>query len=169
MGILDRFKGKAGRGYSPVGIEFTEAELESINRAIDRFASILSADAPAGMTPVVPRKCQDAVIARGLADYAEDLLLTLEGCDSEGDIAKLLERATKAQVKAYAVHNLPVYLYQAAGLFELSGDLRAARDLFGLFLEMQGKFSPDEIDEMFLSLVGLDSSHITLAAREKLK
>lgn len=164
MSIFDRFaKPKPPRGYSGVKVEFTEEESEAVDRTLKRYA------ASGGPGFVVPQKVKDGMIARGLVEYVEgliDSLSRLRSSDSEKAVT-LMDKAVKALMKAYAIHNLPVYLFQIAGTFELLGDAGDARESFGLFLQVQNNFKPDQIDTLFLSQAGFDIPKIVAMAREK--
>jgi hypothetical protein len=63
-------------------------------------------------------------------------------------------RTKRSKLKAYALHNLPIYLFKLAALFQLIGSHEQAKKFFRLFLEAQRDFKPDGIDKMFLSQLG---------------
>jgi len=158
MGIFDKFKSKSvPKSYLAVNVEFTEEEIEAIDLCRERFADIANADAPPRMKLFVQPKVKDAMIARGLTEYAEELLtMKLRECSSSEEAALLMDKAINAQMKAYTIHNLPAYLARVADLFELSGDAAEARKFFSNFLREEAKFKPDEIDTMFLDQPGFD-------------
>jgi hypothetical protein len=157
VNIFDRFtKPKPPKGYAAVNVTFTAEEQEVIERALSRYASIANEEAPEGMVAIVPDKLRDGMIAQGLSEYVENLMILL---DSEPAIAKraeLVDKGIRAMMKAYAVHNLPIYLFQTAGMFELLGDDANAKVLFGQFLKAENEFRPDELDRVFLNQMGFD-------------
>ena len=69
-------------------------------------------------------------MAKALTEYVEDLISQLEDCSPQ-ELTAILDKVIKSQLKAYAMHNLPVYIFQAAGMFELSGDMPNAKKFFG--------------------------------------
>src|ERR1035437_5295921 len=169
MGIFDNFTSKPPKGYAEVKVEFTEEESKAVHRTLKRYASVFNADAPEGTEAIVPQKVKDCMTAQGLIEYVEDLMRTLRDCDSDGEMASLMDKAIKAQMKAYAIHNLPVYLFQIAAMFERTGDAGNAKEFFRQFLQTQGNFKPDHIDTMFLSQTGFDIPQIVAMAREKVR
>ena len=169
MGIFDTFTPKPPKGYAEVKVEFTEDESKAVHRTLDRYASVFDSDAPEGMKAIVTQKVKDCMIAQGLIEYVEDLMRTLRNCDSDADMALLMEKAIKAQMKAYAIHNLPVYLYQIAGMFEFAGDAANAKEFFRQFLQAQGTFKPDKVDTTFLNQTGFDIPQIVAMAKEKVR
>lgn len=149
-----------------MSVEFTEEELEAIAASMERYAAMADADAP-GMTTVVPVKVKDAMTAQALTQYVEDLIVQLGNC-GEDEAAAIMDRAIKAQLKAYAVHSLPVYLFQAAGMFEFIGDGARAQHLFRDFLRAQDEFDPDQVDTVFLNQTDIDLPEVIALAKEKL-
>jgi len=168
MGLFDK-KAKPPKGYAEVKVEFTEDETNAVHRTLDRYASVFNSDAPEGMTAIVPQKVKDGMTAQGLIEYVEDLMRQLRDCDSDDEMATLMDKAIKAQMKAYAVHNLPVYLFQVAGMFELVGDADNAKEFFRQFLKAQSNFIPDNIDTMFLNQTDFDIPKIVAVAKEKVR
>jgi hypothetical protein len=144
MGIFDRFKSKhkAPEPLSHIQFEFTPEESEAIDVTLKRFGAIGNAQAPEGMELFVPQKVKDAITAQGLIEYVEDLMHKLRDSSSNEEVALLLDKAIKAQMKAYAIHNLPVYLFHLAAMFEVAGDTNQAKDFFGRFLQAQSEFKP---------------------------
>src|SRR5258708_62562 len=144
MGIFDRFKSKRKdpEGLSRIQFEFTAEESEAIHHTVTRYAAIGNAQAPEGMELCVPQKVKDGITAQGLIEYVEDLMRQLRDSSSHEEIALLLDKAIKAQMKAYAIHNLPVYLFHIAATYELAGDTTQAKDFFGHFLQAQSDFVP---------------------------
>lgn len=171
MGIFDRFSSKSPKppkGYSEVKFDFTEEETEAINRSLKMHSAIFNEDAPEGTEVIIPIKARNGIIAQALTQYVEDLMLRLPRCSSQ-EVSVLMDKGLKAQMKAYAVHNLPVYLFQVAGMFEYIGDAANARAFFRQFLQAQANFKPDEIDTIMLNQTGFDIPKIVAVARQKVR
>jgi hypothetical protein len=134
-------------------VEFTADENEAINRTLDRYIAIGNAHAPEGMRVFVPPKVKSAMSAQGLTEYVDDLIGEAQECASDTEVATLLDKAIKAQMKAHAFHNLPIYLSQVATLYELAGDAAKSKEFSELFLRMQNEFTPDQIDAVFLEKI----------------
>jgi hypothetical protein len=169
MSIFDRFtsKPRPPKGYKEVEMDFTVEEAEAINRGLKMYAEIANADAPEGMTAIVSKKFKDAITAKVLNEYVEDLMQRLRHC-SEEETLVVMHKAIQAQMKVYAIHNLPVYLFQVAGMFEYLGDTAKAKEFFQLFLRTQSDFKPDKIDAYFLNQTGFDIAKTVSTARQKL-
>jgi len=155
------------KGYVGMNIEFTREQSDAVSASLDSFAAVANADAPKGTTMYMHPKAKDAMTAKARTEYVESLVLQLERC-SEKQAANILDKAIKAQLKAYAIHNLPVYLFHAAGMFELVGDVGSANRFFRLFLQMQNEFCPDQIDTLFLNQTGFNMPKVIAKARAKL-
>jgi hypothetical protein len=170
MAFFDKFRSKPDipTGYSEVKVDFTEEESKAINRSLQMYASIANANAPEGTTMFVPPKVKNAMTAQALTEYVEGLVSQLQDCSTQ-ELTAIMDKAIKSQLKAYAIHNLPIYIFQAAGMFELTGDVHNAWKFFGLFLRVQDEFKPDQIDTSFLNQTGFDIPNIVAMAREKLR
>jgi hypothetical protein len=171
VSIFDRFRSKSGvpKGYAEVNVEFTEEENKAINSSLEKYDRIGHANAPEGSTMYIHPKAKNGMAAKALTEYVEDLMVELQDCGSNEEMASLMEKAIKAQMKAYAIHNLPVYLFQLAGMFELSGDTSKAKDFFAYFLRAQDEFKPDKVDTVFLNEAGFDMPRVIALAKEKLR
>lgn len=168
MGLLDNFS-KRQRGsdnYVPVDIDFTEEENAAIQRNLSMYQSAGGADP--GHTLVVPAKTRDCIIAQGLRYYVADLMRLVATDPHRSDAASLLDKAIRALIKAYAVHNLPMVLFQLGVMVELTGDLEHSRQFFQLFLDQQEKFRPDDIDRTFLDTMAFDIPDALQRAHAKL-
>jgi hypothetical protein len=66
------------------------------------------------------------------------------------EIAIILNKAVKAQLKAHGLHNLPLYLFHAACTYQLAGNYEKADVWFKNFLLLQSEFKPDKADEINL-------------------
>jgi hypothetical protein len=64
-----------------------------------------------------------------------------------------MDKAVKAQMKAYALHNLPIYLLRLAGMYECAGNEAKNQEFSQLFRRAQDEFKPDQIDKIFLELI----------------
>ena len=167
MGIFRKLISKftPPKGYAKVNVEFTEEEAKAIATGMERFAIVANADEQEGTMYVHP-KAYDAMTAKALNDYVEDLMVELQHCREQEAIA-LVAKAIKSQLKVYAIHNLPIYLFQAAGMFELIGDGARAKEFFRLFLQAQTEFTPDDVDNIILKQSGFDISKLVAIAKEK--
>jgi hypothetical protein len=156
VSIFDRFKSKASatpKDLAEVKVEFTADENEAMSRTLDRYAAIANVHAPQGMRMFVPPKVRNAMSAQGLTEYVEDLVHEVQDCTSDTKSTTLLDKAVKAQMKAYAFHNLPIYLSQLTEIYELAGDAAKSNEFSQLFLRAQDKFAPDQIDTVFLEKI----------------
>lgn len=167
MSIFDKLKPKSSAPNSgaEIKVEFTTDEQEAINRTRKRYAAIAQADAPGTKVYVHP-SFMDALVAQGLNEYVEDLMRDIEERPDTA-IPTILDKAINAQKKAYTIHNLPVYLFQLAGMFEFAGDAVKAREYFQQFLRAQTEFKPDRADTVFFEQMGFDLPTMVTAAREK--
>ncbi len=169
MGIFEKFasRPKPPGNYVPVDFKFTPEESEAIHRNRKMYATIFNEDAPDGTEAVVPQKFIDAISAQGLTEYAASLMLDLaRGTGS--DTTAIMDKAINAMMKAYAIHNLPIYLFQIAGLFELIGAGDDAKKFFRLFLKEQREFTPDQVESIFINRSGFDVPGAISIAESKL-
>jgi len=171
MSFFDKFKSKSNvpEGYAEVNVTFTQEENEAIATSLQQYAAIANADAPEGSTMYVHPKVKVGMKAKALAEYVEDLMARLPYCESDQETASLMQKAIHAQAAAYAVHNLPVYLFQLAGMFEFSGDAAKAKDFFRNFLRANAEFRPDQVDTIFLAQSGFDLQEIVEVAKGKIR
>jgi len=147
-------KAHAQKDLVEIKVQFTADEAEAMSRTLDRYAAIANAHAPEGMQMFVPPKVKSAMSAQGLTEYVERLMSEFEDCAlSSTRSTTLLDKAVKAQMKAYAFHNLPIYLSQLAEIYELAGDAAKSNEFSHLFLRAQDEFIPDEIDAIFLEKI----------------
>jgi hypothetical protein len=169
MGLLDKFKSrrKAPEGYEFVDFEFTEEEAAAIRSGLQRYDDVFNEDAPEGTRVAVTHKMHDAMKARALVEYVEDLTFRLE-TGSETDFPAIMDKGIKAQMKAYAIHNLPAYLYRVAAMFDVIGNDAKAKQLFQQFVQLQSTFSPDEVDTLFLEQPGFDMDEAMAKAIQKI-
>jgi hypothetical protein len=170
MGVFDRFKARSNvpKGYSEVKVTFTEEEIGAMNTHLDEYAAIVDADAPDGMMMYVHPKVKEAMKATALTEYAKDLVgQRMDDCASAAEMKRVLDKAIKAQMKAYAIHNLPVYLYLIGMMFEIMSEADNANDFFRHFLRAQEEFKPDKIDTIFLNQAGFDTSKLVIMAKQK--
>lgn len=155
---------KKPRRFTPVDVEFTQEELDAI--ALDRETVL------AGIRVTDP-KVEQGVIAQSLANYSDGLVSDTEYGDyANSEISEMLDRAWKAKLKAYAVHNLPAFLFQAAVQLECIGQNDRAIKTYQLFLDAQRGFRPDKIDQLCLSQMGekfLDPQRMIKLARERIE
>jgi hypothetical protein len=156
MKILNWFKPKsnAPKGLVRLDVEFTDDENMAMSRAIERFdAVVTNAHAPEGTRMFIPPKVRDAISAQGLTEYVADIQQEIENSDSAATIARLTEKAVKAQMKAYALHNLPIFLFRLARMYECADNEAKSQEFSQLFHQAQDEFQPDQIDKIFLELI----------------
>lgn len=149
-------------GYTEVRVEFTKEESEAITSSMDEYAS--TGAAQHGGAFAWPKKVENGMKAKALAEYAADLLAQCDDSDSE----EWLRKASQAQAKAYALHNLPIYIFQLAGIYEVAGDAAKAKDWYKNFLRAQDEFTPDGIDSLLLNQSGFDMARVIVLAKQKL-
>ena len=142
MGLFDIFRSRSKKEETSkvsISIEFTEEEIEAINKSLETFRSF--AAAKGGELCVVPKQLQ-AMKAQGLFEYA--LQLATKSGDtnlSSDEVAVMLDKAIKAQLKAYGLHDLPLYLFHLACMYELAGNQGKAEMWFKNFLRFQNEFT----------------------------
>ncbi|HLY17231.1 MAG TPA: hypothetical protein VKR61_08395 [Bryobacteraceae bacterium] len=167
MAIFDRFgsKSKTPKAFVETNVQFTEDESKAITTKMEQFAGIANAGADKGETYVHP-KMKDAMTAKALAGYSEDLMCQVRHSPDERSAA-LIDKAIKAQMKAYTIHQLPVYLFQTAEILEYRDDMALAKEFFRRFLEAQNDFVPNTVDTFFLSQA--DIPKLIATAKEKVR
>lgn len=154
--IFNWFKPKsnAPKGLVRLDVEFTDDENAAMSRALERFdAVVTNAHAPEGTRMFAPPKVRNAISAQGLTEYVADLQREIENSDLAATTAELMEKAVKAQMKAYALHNLPIYLFRLARMYECAGNEAKSQEFSQLFQQAQDEFQPDQIDKIFLELI----------------
>ncbi|MGA2801953.1 MAG: hypothetical protein ABSE97_06230 [Verrucomicrobiota bacterium] len=173
MGLFDIFKSRGKKGkISKVSIpvEFTAEEIEAIDKNLETYNSFA---AEKGGTFCVVPKLLDALKAQGLFEYAFQLVNKSGDANlSSDEVAIILDKAIKAQLKAHCLHNLPLYLFHSALIYELAGNTEKAEVWFKHFLQMQNEFKPDKVDEINLNFLidmqGFDVAEAVEIARQKL-
>jgi hypothetical protein len=138
-------------------IDFTEEETKAINRTLKRLADWAEANAPKGTHAVVAQRLKDGMIAMALIEYVGEVCVQQKACAKDGEWIALMDKAITAQRKAYAIHGLPVYLFEIARLFDFVGDSYNARRFFAAFIKAQGRFKPDQVDTLLLRSLGCSS------------
>lgn len=164
MGLFDMFRRSKSKSDSkvPISVEFTDEEIEAINKNLGTYRSFAAKDG--GQLALVP-KALEALKAQGLFEYAMQLVAATNDSNlSSDDIAIILDKAVKAQLKAYGLHDLPFYLFHVACTYELTGNAEKAETWFKNFLRLQNEFKPDKVDEINLKfLAGLSDFDIAEA------
>src|SRR5882672_1595247 len=161
MRFFDRFK--KSEPMVPVEVDFTQEELDAI--AVDREMILSKID-------ITNPKAERGMVARSLANYS-DALIPYDNDEnrSTSEISEILDKALQAKFKAYAVHNLPAFLLQAATQLEFI-DKEKAIQTYQLFLDAQSSFRPDKIDRLFLAQMGekfLDGERLIRTAQERIE
>jgi len=151
LSIFARFRRKSSpsKGLVEINVSLTVEEVEATEQALDRFAAVATSNAPEGSRMFVPPKVQNAISAQGLADYAQSCVRNIEKCGSGAERTEKIDRAIKAQMNAYAHHNLPEYIFQIAAIYDLVGDTGKHEEFTRLFQQVQEEFKPDQIDSIF--------------------
>jgi hypothetical protein len=131
VGILDKFKSKSSIATddTQVEAEFTDEENAAIAAMLDDTASRWAARHN-GEGYLIPVKANHGTMAVALAEYAADLLAQCDDCG----FAERSKKAIHAQKNAYALHNLPIYIFQLAGMYEIAGDAASAKYFLKHFL-----------------------------------
>jgi hypothetical protein len=161
MRFFDRFK--KSEPMVPVEVEFTQEELDAI--AVDREMTLSKID-------ISNPKAERGIVARSLANYS-DALIPYDNDEnrSTSEISEILDKGLQAKLKAYAVHNLPAFLLQAATQLEFI-DKEKAIQTYQLFVDAQRSFRPDKIDRLFLAQMGekfLDGERLIRTAQERIE
>jgi hypothetical protein len=154
MGLFDIFKSKRNKQEDSkvlIPVEFTSEEIEAINKNLETYNSFAAAE---GKKLCVVPKQLEAMKAQGLFEYSLQLIVK-SGDDnlSKDEVAAILDKAIKAQIKAYGLHDLPLYLFHLARIYELTGDLEKTELWFKNFLDFQKEFVPDKVDEVNLAFL----------------
>lgn len=102
------------------------------------------------LRPDIKEQTENALVARGLAHYAERQIMLSTFDSHKTEMSKLIDKAIAAISKAYSYYSLPIYLYDLACFMEMAGQKEKARDIFRDFLDTQGKYKPAEIDQALL-------------------
>jgi hypothetical protein len=165
MGIWDRLTGKKGLtpGYSEVDVEFTEEEVAFVERHLSLFCK-----APDGCSVIATNKVRNGLISQGLRYYAEQLIEEAERIPNDPRSIQVLDKAIRAMMKAYACHNLPIQLYNIAGMFEMVGKDEDAKRFYGLFLREWFSFKPDVADQIMQQEIHIDTDQAILRARRRI-
>jgi tetratricopeptide (TPR) repeat protein len=173
MGLFDIFKSRGKKEETSkvsISVEFTEEEIEAINKSLETYNSFAAAE---GKKLCVVPKLLEAMKAQGLFEYAFQLVNKSGNANlSNDEVAIILDKAIKAQLKAHCLHNLPLYLFHLALIYELAGNAEKAQVWFKQFLQMQNEFKPDKVDEINLNFLinmqGFDLDKAVESARQKL-
>jgi hypothetical protein len=146
-------KSNAPKGLVPISVKFTADEQKAMSRATERFNAVLTNDTPEGTRTFTPPKVANALSAQGLTEYVEDLQREIQNSDFAAATTNLVDKAVEAQAKAYALHNLPIYLFRLARVYEGAGNEAKSQEFSQLFQRAQDEFEPDQIDKIFLELI----------------
>jgi len=130
-----------------IALTFTEKENEAIRTERQLWTSSVPLEPDQRL--IVHPKMANAIDALGLIEYVRTLVAAAHDLP-QSERGVVLEEATKVQIKAYVMHDLPYYLYLWATLCEEKGDAERATRLYALFLEEQNRFQPDKIDALVI-------------------
>ena len=106
-------------GYSAITVKFTQEESDAIDEYFELVGSITAESGGDDVDLYAPQKAIYAMQAQALLQYVEDC--TDKFLSESPHDHRLADRAIKAQTKAYALHNLPIYIFRLAAIFELVG------------------------------------------------
>jgi tetratricopeptide (TPR) repeat protein len=135
--------------YAAINVEFTQEESDAIDEYFELMSSVADERAGNEVDLYAPQKAIYAMQAQALLQYADDCAdKFLSEIPHDHQLA---DRALKAQTKAYALHNLPIYIFRLAAILDLVGKTPQAKSFFGHFLRAQEEFTADRIDESFWS------------------
>lgn len=80
--------------------------------------------------------------ARGIANYAEDQRFHFELEKN----TEYLNKAAASYIKAYSVHQLPIYCFDIATCFEMLGETKKAKEMFLMFIKKISAYEEDIFD-----------------------
>src|ERR1700679_1297130 len=124
-------------------LEFTEEEKAAAEGPFKLINSIADQHKPANGPEgewCVPEADLDCFVAVGLSSYAEDMILGLLTVENPQKRTSLLDKAFAAVMKAYSFCPVPILMYDAAWLTEMSGKPNNAADSYRAFLVAQEQF-----------------------------
>jgi hypothetical protein len=140
-------------------LEFTQEEKAAVEAHFKLMNSILDQhkpiDGPEGEW-YFPGEEVDCFVAVGLWYYAEDMILGLLTVEDPQERTSLLDKAFGAVVKAYSFCPVPILIYDAGWLTEMSGKPNNAADTFREFLSAQERYEPKPTHEPLLCLREVD-------------
>jgi hypothetical protein len=148
---------------APAG-DFTEEEAQVIDHTLDTYGRIFTANAPEGGKGYVHPKLISAWKAQALTEYSERLMDGLSN-ESPSNRSAVIEKAINSQKKAYALHNLPIYLFLLAKNFATADDAAKTKEFSRRFLHSQTEFKPDNVDTIILDHFGFDLLKLVEAAK----
>ncbi len=88
---------------------------------------------------------EKSMMAFALVSYAKDQVRLAETCDAT-EKRDLLHKALAAVAKAGTVHELPIYEFDLACVFEFLGEREIAAECFREFLSRCEQFKPTVVD-----------------------
>jgi hypothetical protein len=155
-------------GYAAVTVEFTDEESEAIAACMTEYAEIWAAHFRDTGFRIVNPKVEKGMQAGGLVEYVERLVDRLKVCKSGDEFRAVINKILSAFAKAYALHNLPVYIFKIALMYEFVDDRTKAKRFYLNFLRAVAEFEPDEIDIFFLNHLRCDLRKLVEEATGKI-
>jgi hypothetical protein len=135
-------------------VELTPDEHEAVKRNLARYRAIEEPRTD-GSSYYHPRAYQ-GMVAQGLWYYADDLLRTLPvDATRKSPVAEAVRKAMIARMKSLKVFPLPILLYEVAVLMDWLGEPDAGK-MYSSFVQDQARFTPDEIEGVFLRAMRWD-------------
>lgn len=98
-----------------------------------------------------PPAIRRGLVALGLWQCAEQKMATAEFYSRSPYREAFAKQAIVTIKKAYAIHQLPIYLFDLACYLKAAENISAARCIYRAFLQAQELYNPGEFDFMFLS------------------
>lgn len=141
-------------------IDFSDEEKQAIDKMFDLFKEY-------AVHRSFADKLNKSLIARGLANYAEDQIMISEYSSQNDGGEDRINLAIAAIAKAYSVYQLPIYLYDLACYLESKKMHDEAKKMFKLFLVREHEYKPDQLDH--ISLGDRDINEARNRASEKLR
>jgi hypothetical protein len=130
-----------------ISFTFTDEEEAEVHKS---FASMKGPEEGQGEWYIHP-EAHKALTAWALIGYSQTQVWRAER-DGVGrlDRRACIERALAAAGKAYALHPLPIYMFDMGCLLEMLGETPSARDAYERFLKAQRNFHATELDNIIL-------------------
>ena len=178
MALFDIFKSKNKKqedvSKAKVRVEFTKEELDAINRKLEEFQSIAKEKLSPGKVFYFDPKLINALKAQGLFEYVSQLVSKAKDADlSKNEADAILNKALIAQIKVFSIHDLPIYVFHLACIYEIAGNKDKANTWFDNFLRFQDEYKPDDVDTLHLDWLrewhGIDVKEAIEIARGKIE
>ena len=144
--------------FDPDHYHITDSEKETIAFVFHNFAT------PDGQhigMEMHPPPVMRGLVAHGLWRHAEQCVESADyiaHSPNRADFEGMMDEAIRAIRKAYAIHHLPIYVYDLASYLRKRGMDGPAREAYGDYLLAQSHYRPVVYDDMFLHERDLDEA-----------